>query len=454
MILVQESQFLVQIQKIAVYIPEKILCIHRESRFHTVPELHALYQAQLAICRGDRLRGRRVLRRSGGSGQAGLTFRHRADFREPPGAGSPLILMQLVGEKISQELLKIVNLCNVEDVTKHVIAKVIACTYTKCVAWWLKEKETTQKPHASGAYCFHDRRLLSNWSPSLAECLFASRAVGCHVRGTPKHGLLAQRKSGPQTSFRRCMRKLSSCIIFLPISSKNKGDTGVVGSVNGITLKLVERILANGKSEVLQEKSLVFLSGMNHGRAEPDVGPLGQLNLPWGSRVSNTPKGISEPGEQVQRWCKSISELQCYQRLEMSQCRRQRSVCISRRQLYPFCMIKSSFLVNSAAVTGAVLQTAQSLTMVSPLCSTLCTAPVRVSTPSSPGVANISGWRPTELLWNAATLHPGGFFSAVPFLKNVNISLISKSPQAIIPHTCMVKTFASQRIAEVTDCEC
>lgn len=30
--------------------------------------------------------------------------------------------------------------------------------------------------------------------------------------------------------------------------------------------------------------STVFLSGVNHGRAEPDVGPLGQLNLPWGSR--------------------------------------------------------------------------------------------------------------------------------------------------------------------------
>lgn len=29
MILVQESQFLVQIQKIAVYIPEKILCIRK-----------------------------------------------------------------------------------------------------------------------------------------------------------------------------------------------------------------------------------------------------------------------------------------------------------------------------------------------------------------------------------------------------------------------------------------
>lgn len=48
--------------------------------------------------------------------------------------------MQLVGEKISQELLKIFNLCNMEDVTKHVIAKVIACTYSRCVAWWLKEK--------------------------------------------------------------------------------------------------------------------------------------------------------------------------------------------------------------------------------------------------------------------------------------------------------------------------
>lgn len=48
--------------------------------------------------------------------------------------------MQLVGEKVSQELLKIVDLCNVEDVTKRVIVKIIVCTYIKCVAWWLKEK--------------------------------------------------------------------------------------------------------------------------------------------------------------------------------------------------------------------------------------------------------------------------------------------------------------------------
>lgn len=48
--------------------------------------------------------------------------------------------MQLVGEKISQELLKIVDLCNMEDVTKRVIAKIIVRAYIKCVAWWLKEK--------------------------------------------------------------------------------------------------------------------------------------------------------------------------------------------------------------------------------------------------------------------------------------------------------------------------
>lgn len=49
-------------------------------------------------------------------------------------------MVQLVGEKISQELLKIVDLCNMEDVTKRVIAKIIVRAYIKCVAWWLKEK--------------------------------------------------------------------------------------------------------------------------------------------------------------------------------------------------------------------------------------------------------------------------------------------------------------------------
>lgn len=36
--------------------------------------------------------------------------------------------------------VKIVDLCNVEDVIKRVIAKIIVRAYIKCVAWWLKEK--------------------------------------------------------------------------------------------------------------------------------------------------------------------------------------------------------------------------------------------------------------------------------------------------------------------------
>ncbi|EOA99289.1 hypothetical protein Anapl_10322 [Anas platyrhynchos] len=54
-----------------------------------VPKNKSSIAVHIAICRGDRLRGRRVLQRSRGSGQAGLTFRHRADFREPPGPSRP-----------------------------------------------------------------------------------------------------------------------------------------------------------------------------------------------------------------------------------------------------------------------------------------------------------------------------------------------------------------------------